>query len=262
MKYLRLPRARCALLLFALSSLVLAFLPSLDLGASGFFCRGEGFPLKASPWTLLLQRGVSAFLVAGLLAVLGLYVFNRVRRCNACGVDARVVCYVFTVLILGAGLIVNVVLKGSFGRARPRNVAEFGGERHFTPAFVVADECTGNCSFASGDVAGAGFGIALALALTRRRIALALAAAFVVVVAFSRIASGAHFLSDTVVSFFVMWITADVLHFYMVEARRSSGESVGARGAALPASTQAGIGSPPPPSALPRPDGPQVQGAG
>jgi len=35
-------------------------------------------------------------------------------------------------------------------------------------------------------------------------------------VSFCRIASGAHFLSDTVVSFFVMLIVADVLHHYLV----------------------------------------------
>ena len=35
------------------------------------------------------------------------------------------------------------------------------------------------------------------------------------VVSFFRVASGAHFLSDIVVSFFVMLIVADVLYHYM-----------------------------------------------
>jgi hypothetical protein len=38
-------------------------------------------------------------------------------------------------------------------------------------------------------------------------------------VSFARIAVGAHFLSDTVVSFFVMLIMADSVHHYMFEHR-------------------------------------------
>ena len=37
-----------------------------------------------------------------------------------------------------------------------------------------------------------------------------------VLVSLARIASGAHFFSDTVVSFFIMLILADVSYFYMV----------------------------------------------
>jgi membrane-associated phospholipid phosphatase len=44
-------------------------------------------------------------------------------------------------------------------------------------------------------------------------------------VSWSRIASGAHFFSDTVVSFFVMLIVTDVLYYYMIvpEAERRTG---------------------------------------
>ena len=42
------------------------------------------------------------------------------------------------------------------------------------------------------------------------------ALAYGAVVSFSRVASGAHFLSDSVVSFFVMLICADVLHHYLI----------------------------------------------
>ena len=37
-----------------------------------------------------------------------------------------------------------------------------------------------------------------------------------ILVSLSRISSGAHFFSDTVVSFFVMLIVADVLFFYLI----------------------------------------------
>jgi hypothetical protein len=39
---------------------------------------------------------------------------------------------------------------------------------------------------------------------------------FGALVSVSRLAVGAHFFSDVVVSFFVMWIRSDVLHHYML----------------------------------------------
>jgi lipid A 4'-phosphatase len=108
-----------------------------------------------------------------------------------------------------------VILKDNFGRARPRDIEEFGGSKHFTPAFVISRECNTNCSFSSGDAAGGFFSLALVMALSRRRRMLAAAAAFGALVSLSRVASGAHFFSDTVASFFVMLIVADVLYYFM-----------------------------------------------
>jgi len=111
------------------------------------------------------------------------------------------------------------VLKDNFGRARPRDVVEFGGYKQYTAPFVVGGQCGKNCSFSSGEAAGGFFALALALALSRRRAALVVAAGFGAFVSFCRIASGAHFLSDTVVSFFVMLLVADVLYYYLVLAQ-------------------------------------------
>ena len=102
------------------------------------------------------------------------------------------------------------------GRARPRDVAEFGGTRQFTPPFVLTNQCRTNCSFSSGDAAGAFFSIALVTALSRRRRYMAAAVGFGVVVSFARVSAGAHFFSDTVTSFFVMLIMSDVLYYYLV----------------------------------------------
>ncbi|MBC8025886.1 MAG: phosphatase PAP2 family protein, partial [Steroidobacteraceae bacterium] len=107
----------------------------------------------------------------------------------------------------------------------------FGGSKQFTPAFVVSRECDKNCSFSSGEGAGGFFALALALALSRRRAALAAAFAVGCVVSYWRVASGAHFLSDTLVSFFVMLIVADVLYYYVVQ--RDPDPAVGKRRADL-----------------------------
>lgn len=220
MSYLQLPRAQLVLLCFLTSSLLFAWFPEVDLRASSLFYGDNGFHLGNQWWPILLHESIGYFICLSMASVVGIYALNRLSRRNVCGVDGKMVGYLFVVLILGAGLIVNVVLKNNFGRARPRNVTQFGGSQQFTPAFVVAGECVTNCSFSSGDGAGAFFSLALALASRRRRAMLVAAMGFGGLVSISRIVSGAHFLSDTVVSFFVMWIIADVMYFYMLLAKR------------------------------------------
>ena len=125
----------------------------------------------------------------------------------------------------------NSAFKDHWGRARPRDVAEFGGARQYTPAFKPSQECLRNCSFPSGDAAAAFFSLALARALGRSRALLAVGVAYGVVISLSRVAVGAHFFSDVVVSFFLMWIIADVLYYYMVwtEAARAPAHAVPAQ---------------------------------
>lgn len=193
----------------------------LDLRVTKLFYDGRAFPLAYRWWAVLLQDSVGYFVVGAVAIVLGLYLVNIVVKRQLLGVDGRTVCYILLVLILGAGVTVNFVLKDHFGRARPRHVTEFGGKREFTPAFALSNACSTNCSFASGDAAGAFFGFALVFALGRRRALLWPAVAFGSLVSFARVASGAHFLSDVVVSFFVMWITADAMHFYLLAPARA-----------------------------------------
>lgn len=229
MRYLRTFRARLVLLCFLASSLLLVAFPEFDLIVSAQFF-DNGFTLARQSWTRLLHEAVGVSIAVSMLAVVGIYAFNRLCRQNVCGIDGRKILYLFLVLILGAGLLVNATLKDNFGRVRPRDVQEFGGSRHFTPAFVVTNGCVRNCSFSSGDAAGAFFFLAFTLAVSRRRAIAMAAVAFGVAVSFSRIAIGAHFLSDTVVSFFIMLLVSDVLYFYMfVPADGPVGHAAAAR---------------------------------
>ncbi len=214
MSYLKQKRARLILGCFLLCSLLLSQFPDVDIQISRLFF-DNGFPLKQQWWQAWFRDGLVYFLCLCMAAVVALYALNRWSRRDVCAVDGKKVCYLFLVLILGAGLIVNVILKDNFGRARPRDIEEFGGSKQFTPAFVVSRECDTNCSFSSGEGAGAFFSLALAMALTRKRAVFAAGVAFGSLVSFSRVASGAHFFSDVVVSFFVMLIVADTLYHYM-----------------------------------------------
>ena len=217
MHYLKQRRIQIILACFAVSALLFNAFPSVDISISRLFFDGS-FHLKQQWWTTLMHESMGCFLWLSLTAVVGLYVWNKLSKRNVCGVDGKKVVYLFLVLIVGAGLIVNVVLKDNFGRARPRDIAEFGGSQRYTPPFVVSGECHRNCSFSSGEAAGGFFPLALALALSRRRTLFVSAVTFGAFVSFCRIASGAHFFSDTLVSFFVMLIVADVLYYYLLLA--------------------------------------------
>jgi lipid A 4'-phosphatase len=215
MHYFKLRRSRMILGSFVVFAMLMMTLPGIDLRISALFYDGHSFP-RGRWWQTLQHVGLTLFLCVSLTAIIALYVYNRARARKLAGIDGRRVLYLLLVLGIGAGLIVNTTLKDNFGRARPRDVVEFGGTKQFTPAFIVSRECNTNCSFASGDAAGGFFALALAFALSRRRAMLAAAIAFGTVISLGRIATGAHFFSDTMVSFFVMLIVADFLHHYVV----------------------------------------------
>lgn len=221
MDYLKMRRSQVILASFAIFAVFVIAFPGVDLAISSLFFDGKTF-LRDQWWQRLLQQGLGWFLPISVGVVALIYVCNRVWKRNICCVDARRVLYVVLVLAIGCGFIVNFGLKDHFHRARPRDVVEFGGTKLFSPAFQVSNQCRTNCSFSSGDAAGGFFSLALALALTRRRSAYVAALAVGVVMSFARISSGAHFFSDTVTSFFVMLIVADVLFFYLLAPRAAT----------------------------------------
>jgi lipid A 4'-phosphatase len=239
MSYLRLKRSQIIMGAFVSFSLFAVLVPSFDLAVSRFFFNGVAFPGGAW-WVKLQQDLLTLFLSITMLSVVLVYAWNRLLRQRVLNIDGRRVLYLALVLIIGAGLIVNAGFKNNVGRARPRDVAEFGGSRTFTPAYVVSGECRTNCSFSSGDAAAGFFTIALVMALRGRRVYYVAAGALGVVISIFRLAAGAHFFSDIVVSFFVMLIVSDVLFHYMIAipSERKVSSSMGEELASARASTR------------------------
>ncbi|MFQ0813137.1 hypothetical protein AVM02_17700 [Brucella anthropi] len=109
--------------------------------------------------------------------------------------------YITLTYALGPGALVNS-LKPLIGRARPRDILEFGGLADFTPAWQLAHMCQRNCSFPSAESSAAAAMLSL-LILVPARFRLKAAIILVPVLALislNRVFMGAHFLSDVVIA--------------------------------------------------------------
>lgn len=111
-------------------------------------------------------------------------------------------CYIMLSIAIGPGLLVNHIFKENFGRARPAQVKDFGGDKNFTRAFEYSKECSHNCSFSSGHAAMAysltNFAYIVPRILFSRIYSIALL--FGSLVGLSRVLMGGHFLSDILAS--------------------------------------------------------------
>ncbi len=200
--------ARGVAAMVALSALIFTLWPEVDLWFSGLFHDPEaGFWLAGSQllefwrdtaWNLSIAMFLLS--VAGLL-------FALVGR-QLLGVAARVWGFIATLYLTGPILLVNELLKEHWGRARPAMSDAFGGTAAFSPALIPSDQCASNCSFVSGEGSAAvALGIAM-LALVpavERRVPPGFVLAWrwaAVLIPFAtllqRIATGRHFLSDSV----------------------------------------------------------------
>jgi len=120
--------------------------------------------------------------------------------------------FVLTFFALGPGLAVEFI-KFVVGRARPRSVVEFGGDRIFTPPWELTDQCLHNCSFISGEAASA-FALLTLVVFTGPGHApfyLAGMGVLAIAISFNRVVFGAHFLSDVLLSWNIMWVLAILL---------------------------------------------------
>jgi lipid A 4'-phosphatase len=155
--------------LFAVLLALPVLWPQVDLFASGLFYReGQGFFLADNAILVALHwLAYDGARILGLgFAVLaaGAYAQQRHKGGDALFfLDAKAWLFLLLALVIGPGLVANVGLKDHWGRARPREVTEFGGNAVFSPALVPHFEnAHANGSFVAGDAAFGFFITALA----------------------------------------------------------------------------------------------------
>ena len=121
-------------------------------------------------------------------------------------------------LAAGPGLVANLMLKDQWGRARPRQVVEFGGSKTFTPPLWPANQCNRNCSFISGEAAST-YVVFYATAALFPQWSVALVVvgtAGGLLTGLVRMSQGAHFLSDIVFAGVFMALTVLLLRWLLL----------------------------------------------
>ena len=226
-------RSRVAFILglplcFTVSAFFL-LLPELDLLASGVFFNPSrmedgtsiGFWLRHNETLGLSFVAVDMLSRIVLLCLLGLLVIRIIRRH-----EKMLSTLIVTLsLIFGPVIVVNGVLKEHWDRARPRDLKEFGGNKQFTPAWIKSDQCDRNCSFTSGHAA-AGFSFIVIYFVASSRVWLLLSLFCGGLIGWTRIAVGAHFLSDVIISFFMVYLITAAVAWAVVSLAPTAAKTV------------------------------------
>ena len=190
--------------------------PDLDLRVARHFYAVEDashntFAFRIYPPVMMARNlGLWVGTVLVIPAVLALLVKLILPR-RKLFIPGRAVVFLISTMILAPGLLVNVLLKDHWGRPRPIDVTQFGGQDQFVAWWDPRGRCPSNCAFVSGDVSGAFWTVAPAALAPPQWRALAYGAALALGTGMAAICvmAGAHFPSDVifagVFTFLVIW---------------------------------------------------------
>jgi lipid A 4'-phosphatase len=122
-------------------------------------------------------------------------------------------------LAIGAGLIVNLLLKDHWGRPRPKQVEEFSGQQPFRPYYSpnFFNQPEPSKSFPCGHCSMGFYFLAFFFVGQRLHkkwlssFGLMFGLGFGTLLGIARMAQGGHFLSDVLMGGLIMWLTALLL---------------------------------------------------
>lgn len=211
-------RVRYAVLVPAAAVLVatlLAWLTPVDLFlARLFFDVDYGWPVGRTPlFRFAYNFGQLLGFLPAIVAACVLAASLRDRRLVRW---RRASLFAILTLAIGPGLLVNAIFKEEWNRPRPRQVQEFGGSYRYERPLAIGTPGEGKNSFPSGHAAmGFIFTTPYFLLLSRRPLAakawLAFGIALGLFIGCARMAQGAHWLSDVIWSFGMVYFTSYAL---------------------------------------------------
>ncbi len=216
---------------FVLLALVPTVWPAIDIAAAGLFV-GPGMVLDAGqwPWVVWINAYTPSVFRFMVVAAAAGWLFTSL---SPYGKRWRMqLAFLVLAGTLGPGLVVNLVFKDNWQRARPYQVQQFGGSQQFTRAAVITDQCDNNCSFVSGHVACGFFLASLMLLQPRRRVLWAgIGITAGLLIGFARMADVAHWLSDVLwacpITLLCSWIAWQVLVRVYPPVERHTREKAG-----------------------------------
>jgi lipid A 4'-phosphatase len=167
-----------------------------------------------SPWYFFYHYGeFPIYLVA--IASLVIVALSFWLPATAC--YRKPALFLFLVAVLGAGVMVNFVLKDNWGRPRPHDITEFGGDKQFL-AILEPGNQGGGRSFPCGHCAAGFYFFALFFVVRNRSpmwalFFFALALYYGLLMGLARVIQGGHFMSDVVWSAAFMYFCSLSLYY-------------------------------------------------
>jgi lipid A 4'-phosphatase len=137
--------------------LIFGLYPELDVNIARLFVAfGQiSFGLRVNP--VVMQARDAAFWIEAALAAFALISLLVKLFLPRAGVffSGRAALFLLVTLVVGPGLFVNVLTKEHWGRPRPIDIPEFGGDEPFVAWWDPRGVCPRNCSFVAGEPSGA-----------------------------------------------------------------------------------------------------------
>jgi membrane-associated PAP2 superfamily phosphatase len=197
------------------------FIKDLDISVSSLFYDASlpqmWIYVGVEPWEFLYNYGTwPALALAGCSLLLGIasYFVNYLKP------QRKTVMYLAAVMIIGPGLIVNTLFKDNFGRPRPRDIVEFGGQQQYQQLLHPNWGNPGR-SFPCGHCSAAFYFFVLYFCGKGREkkwlpyAGLTFGMGYGIFMGVARIMQGGHFLSDVLWSAGLVYLTSGVL-FYLI----------------------------------------------
>lgn len=200
-----------SLIIFLIAIIFISVGNSIDIFISNlFYLEQERFILQSYDIiTIFIRKIFLPFLIIYLLILPFVAIILPIKKIYFnFNFKIREVIFIFVTISFNLIVVVNILLKNSWGRARPNDILHLGGVNSFTPWFQFSDACNSNCSFVSGDAA-VGFSIIVLFFITKNKIFFWMALSFGSILGLIRILEGGHFLSDVILAAFFIFI----LHF-------------------------------------------------
>ncbi len=179
--------------------------------------RPDPWPVAEQPVWLVFYR--SAPWLTGILAIAGFaLLLAGLIRPGAARLRLHGV-FLLLCVAIGPGIIINGILKDHWGRPRPRQIVEFGGDLAYAPPLLPSPEhgksfpC-GHCSV--GYLCAAGWWLWRRSHPRRAAASLAVGLVLGTLLGFGRLAAGGHFLSDAVWAGLIALSVAHVLYFHVL----------------------------------------------
>lgn len=198
------------------------FTPEIDIAISKFFYHTETRSFSAHYFfeTLYLFGEFPALLTgacAALIVALS-FLFSSLKKWRNGALT------LLLTLVVGGGILTNALLKEYWGRARPKQIAQFGGENSYSPFYVPNFSNSGVFkSFPSGHCAMGFFFFSLWRVGKKEKrknlqvfgivLTLILGSALTL----SRIGQGGHFFSDAMMSALIMWYTSLAMEWFVYD---------------------------------------------